>query len=687
MYHSQHFYIASIILILLWHLLYSDSDTVKVHTDSNTVQELDTISVTAQKEKKGLSIQLHEEKIGLTDDLHDALAYHPGIKRVYESGSSFLVRGESPFDVLFLVHSVPVFSPSHFATIGIFDRSSVLITSLNNIDIITDHTAGSAINASGGVVKLNPEIVRFSSPRMLKRPEIVAHLGIKSFDVSTSIPMRKGHDLYQISNRMVNTYQLAALTRGRFKDMFENGFVGFGKPLGYGDLIINGKQDFGETQLQEYILSSFDKDFDLIKSKMFPELRSDTFLFSAIASAHLRSTFYSIPFEVTIGGASQFYSEGKRFGQKAAHIFVTRRNQIAEISIKPILTNDVSIMVKVWNEYLKWRGYHRITSFEPKSKTIDKIDYLSFKGTHELSLCMSAEARHHLPSAELTYSALVASIFPYRKYLIDPGVSFEKYFNDKTTLQVATGIVSSQPDIRGAPSPEYRSEIAKTYSVSLGIKNQITDRLNASVDFYGKWRDHCPQFMKQLPFYKWDESLGTSLAVGGIDIQADASLTPTVSLFTTCSFSRSERIKHSSYHRYEWDVPVLINTTTRFSPNNSTFSYYFIGVFGPGLPYYSLERDGESPQLARTISRVKSLYKRVDFKWQSSNEIHGHRYFTRYDGYVEITNILNLPMLFTKKLDRSLNVQQYFWNENGYPKPVYCDYISFIMGVRVGFRL
>ena len=70
------------------------------------------------------------------------------------------------------------------------------------------------------------------------------------------------------------------------------------------------------------------------------------------------------------------------------------------------------------------------------------------------------------------------------------------------------------------------------------------------------------------------------------------------------------------------------------------------------------------------------VYKRVDAKAQFGQPTHGHRYLTRYDAYVDVTNVFGW-----------VNAREYYWDPDMAQHPILLQPRLVSLGLRLGFRL
>lgn len=643
--------------------------------DSSSIQNLDPITVRAPEKTEMVSVEKSEQVIGLEEDISDLIFSQPGIKRVPESGSSLLIRGEGPYDCQFFVHSIAVLPPSHYIGVGQFDRSSTFISSMKTLSVITEKIPGRFYNTSGGCIMLGPDIGRFASKKLLKRSEISGHISLRTIDLSLSSPFRRRQDFYQISTRFISPIHLNMLV-GRYWETFYKGYLGRGCPGPYTDFVFTGQTRLGSRSVREFLSFSVDSYLST-----YPGVR-DTVLPWAIASVNLFDTLSGIPFQLTTGGATQYYFEGKRYGSIVPLRSINRTDASIRCQAQVVETDNSTLSVAVQSQRLLWRGKSQL--FEINTMRI--IPGLSIR-RRELDVILQSSLTRFGQSHTYGINLIGGCLNQPLNLFCDPGVWFEKTLSP-ITLLVEGGVTTSQPDIRGLPEDAYREKQIKTTSLSVNMKNLPLPASTSSLGMYGKWKNHCPKFSRQVAQSYWDPMAATPLAVAGCDLSVHTEFTSTVSAQSMASFSRSLRYLDGGFTTYEWDIPWLVNSTLAYSPNYSNSVWYITAVFAAGLPYFDVGMHDGILSFDSKTKRVKPWYRRIDVKWQVNNDVTGHRFFTRYEGYVEFANLISLTQLFQMRIDQNIfNVQEYFWDSNLQKRSILCDYFSINLGIRVGFRL
>jgi hypothetical protein len=173
----------------------------------------------------------------------------------------------------------------------------------------------------------------------------------------------------------------------------------------------------------------------------------------------------------------------------------------------------------------------------------------------------------------------------------------------------------------------------------------------------------------------WDQSLESPLLVEGISSSATISPLEHWTLTLFLDVNRGVRQYPGGQAGYEWNVPWSQKSILRYSVLSDRLQFFLIGFFSAGLPYREIIRTDSMPEYAKDFSR-EPLYRRVDLKMQVSEPVKDNRFLTRYDGYVEVTNIFDWP-----------NVREYYWDYDMARLPIFLERFGISLGVRVGFRL
>jgi hypothetical protein len=82
------------------------------------------------------------------------------------------------------------------------------------------------------------------------------------------------------------------------------------------------------------------------------------------------------------------------------------------------------------------------------------------------------------------------------------------------------------------------------------------------------------------------------------------------------------------------------------------------------------------------------VYKNINLQFKSVQTITGHPHLTRFEGFIEFQNLLNIfdgttssdPHWFWE------NTREYYWTDNLTKQPVLLEYFLMKGGVRIGLK-
>src|SRR5271157_4887560 len=179
--------------------------------------------------QKKIDVAKEEKIYGRTDDLNNLLTTQAGVASAPNAQSLLLVNGDGPYDNCFMLRGIPIFIPSHFAGVSYFDRSIFSLGTPLDIEFLTTGISGLYSGGSGSVLRIDPGIVH--DPIHVARPELLINYGTLGADLTLSVPMRRGEDLYQISYRPSDKYALWFLNEYKIVD--NNLPAGYSSPSTY----------------------------------------------------------------------------------------------------------------------------------------------------------------------------------------------------------------------------------------------------------------------------------------------------------------------------------------------------------------------------------------------------------------------------------------------------------------------
>jgi hypothetical protein len=220
----------------------------------------------------------------------------------------------------------------------------------------------------------------------------------------------------------------------------------------------------------------------------------------------------------------------------------------------------------------------------------------------------------------------------------------------------------------------------RSYDASASLHWQRIPALELLVKGYCQYKDAAPFFGNDPAQPWWHPELQTSLWSRGASLQADLVFNAHLSFRTIADVGRAQRIENGHVTPYEWDVPWSSKSILMLQPRDRTVKMFLTGYVAAGLPYRRLVFSGDRLVITGPFERVP-VYKRIDFQIQVNQPIEDHRFLTRFDGFVEITNILDLVSM------AGVNVREYYWDEQLRQLPVTLQPFTIHIGLRAGFRL
>jgi hypothetical protein len=634
-------------------------------TTSATVDKL-VVKGTRSQTSERVDVEKEETKTGLTDDINKIIVLKPGVNQVPEAGSSLLIRGESPFDNSFRMYDVPMFAPSHFSNSTFCDHSATMITTVSDFRVITDRMSGRYSDASSSVISCDPGISRPADPRLIPRPEISAGMGTLSQDISLSLPFRKGADISQLSFTNTDAYKISFLGLNSLSS--EQAALGYGMPSTFGDLVYTGTNALNHIAIREYALYAYDV--------YRPSIHGPGMTVPwGVAAASAQDTLSSGILSVSAGASQQHYYEGKKYVEIVPLLQVERTNASVRAAFSSVRKGSSYYDAAVQLERLDWTGSQAILP-NPASANMSAADSerASAAAGKETEVTVHVGATHEAGRLSAGANVLCGGIAPWHEMFADPGL-WARMQLDHSSMGISGGITTSRPDIRGLPSYRYRGELQKNYSLSSNCELMPATWANLAASAYITWKDRCAVRSLVPGNLVWDQSLESPLLVEGIS--SSATISPlehwTLSLFL--DVNRGVRQYPGGQAGYEWNVPWSQKSILRYSVLSDRLQFFLIGFFSAGLPYREIVRTDSMPEYAKDFSR-EPLYRRVDLKMQVSQPVKDNRFLTRYDGYVEVTNIFDWP-----------NVREYYWDYDMARLPIFLERFGISLGVRVGFRL
>jgi len=629
-----------------------------------TIKSVDTMVVTALRLPKTEHLQVAAEQriSGLTDNINRILYLQPGVDRVPEAGSTILINGAGPYDNAYYVYGIPMFAPSHFTNHSFADRSGTIVSSLKSVGLATSNLSGRYPEATGGVVELKPEIYRPADTLLLRRPEFAVGVGSLDVDLQLSRPsrLRRG-DFYEVSWKQAWPYNIAWLNGDHLIGVStSDAQLGNGIPFAYGDVVASASNRSPKVHTRELLWFAYDSYMTGIPCPVQPFLPWGC----AALNVEVNDPDVFIQ-EGGVGATHQVVYEGKRVGSAIPLKTVSRTGGSAFVRTGIRQIGRLAIRGSTRLDGLSWWG----TCVERETNT-----HLRSVRGNELVVSLQGEATHSIGALIYGLNLLgVVAGTPVVGY-VDPGV-FLRLNWSKVGVEIDGGISSSRPDIRGLPQPEYRGTIDRTYGGSAALR--LSPRPWTSLAALGciRYSDSRPQMSDTATFLWWNPSGATPVLSRSINLQWDLRLKDVATLRVVQNLNKSRRELPAGAQVYEWDLPWSSKAMLGFKMFGGLGKLFVTGQVSSGLPYRKVHQASGVPVYDDRYHRA-IVYKRVDAKAQFGQPTHGHRYLTRYDAYVDVTNVFGW-----------VNAREYYWDPDMAQHPILLQPRLVSLGLRLGFRL
>ena len=611
----------------------------KLNTFTDAVMESDYEITVYGKRSTHERINVVEEELryGLTDDINKILFVRSAVNQIPERGSSIIIHGGGIYDNTYFVSDIPVFPPSHFTNYPTLDISGTMVSTLQNVSIISSRIGGRYANAPGCVISMQPGIYRPAMKKLIKRPELVVNVSTRRMDFSLSTPFRKNKDFYQLA------YTFAS--KGFIKN-WQRSYVfsefGLAPPKFYGDLTVTGQSNFNRMNINSFFWLAFDKYESLYynydKQELIPwGIGSVAFELPGRNNSTVHRT--------VIGGSVQNYHEGKRMGLTSPLKDVTRENATVLIESQSVSFGPFLFDHKERLEYLRWNGAIYARDFS----ALGYGTQLLTRGDDEIHLKSHLGIQYKNDLFSFGSDLLIGTIVQYKNVFVDPGLWCSIPHNGGS-IGFSAGIVSSYPDIRGLPDKSYRQKINKTYMVTSLLEHRLFKQTTKiSLEPYVRLRDHCPCISYDYRLPIWDDSLATPLYSSGINCRLLSELVDIFNIEIAGTVGKSYRMVNNQRKEYEWDIPWSVKTFFRFYFVERHMSLALNSIVSPGIPYRDIADNNKLKQ--------SNLYLRPDIHFEYHSRNIEHRYFTRYDLYLGIMNFTNLKNYVEPYWDSYMNEQ------------------------------
>ncbi len=656
-------------------ILFAVFPAVTDNLNDSSIQQLDTIKVIAGIiNEEVIVIPERESEIGIYDDVNEILFMTPGINRVPEAGSQLLIHGGSIYDNIYMFNEVPMFVPAHFSGHSFMDINNILVPALQRFHMVTGDIPGNYAGASSGVIKVEPGFFQVSREKWTQRPQILLTLGTYDAGLCVSVPFRKGTDIYQLTVNAPNAYLI------QYKVGADNSYIWWDisyydehkHPQWFEDITFCGKTGIKNAVLKEQVWLALD-------AYSSPGSTRDEIIPWGVGSITLEDADRSKRWRITGGGSHQYANQKRILGtlineNRVIHSNGSFLGELNNITVGPFLLKS-----NLRSEYLNWNANARVIR---KGGTVDN------EKVGQKEVFVTAHAGLQSGVDRFLYGIdLLGGGMVYEDYslFIDPGVWTRINLNNGY-ISAHGGINTSWPDVRGMPSQTYRSRQIKTYMGSLSFQKDFLSRFKVLLQGYVKWKDHGPALHDHPAVFRWEPANATPLLTMGISGELSIDLSRCFSFRLLHDFNRSRRKKDGIYTTYEWEIPWSLRPIFNVVLFHDKLDIFLSGVFSEGLPYNELALYASGVRFIG-MKRVP-WYKRIDLKMQFSQPIEEHRFFTSFNVFLDIINILDVLDRFRQTQDHYWeNIREYYWNEYMVKKPVFLERSTVSLGVRASFRL
>lgn len=584
-----------------------------------------------------INVVEEELRYGLTDDINKILFVRSAANQIPERGSSIIIHGGGIYDNTYFVSDIPVFPPSHFTNYPTLDISGTMVSTLENVSIISSRTGGRYANAPGCVISMQPGIYRPAKKKWLTRPELVANVSTRRMDFSLSTPLRKNKDFYQIAYAFANKGFIKSWQGGYTYSEF-----GLAPPKYYGDLTLTGRSNFNHLNINSFFWLAFDKYKSLYynydKHELIPwGIGSVAFEVPGKNSSTVH--------RAVIGGSAQSYYEGKSMGLTSPLKVVTRENATVLLESQSISFGPFLFDYKERLEYLRWHGAIYARDFSASGYGTRLLT----RGDDEIHLKSHLGIQYKNDLLSVGSDLLIGTIMQYKNFFFDPGLWCSISHNGGS-IGFSAGIVSSYPDIRGLPDKSYRRKINKTYMATSLLEHRFFKQTTKiSLEPYVRLRDHCPCISYDFRLPVWDDSLATPLYTSGVNCRLLSEFIDICDIELAGTVGKSYRMVNNRRKEYEWDIPWSVKSFFRFYLGERQMHLSLNSIVSPGIPYRDIADNNKLKQ--------SKIYIRPDIHFQYHSRNIVHRYFTRYDLYLGIMNFSNLKNYVEPYWDSFMNEQ------------------------------
>jgi len=639
---------------------------------------LDTMRVRgATMPRFGLANPLIEEpRLGLSDDINTILFFRPGVNRLAETGSMFLLKGHGPYDNLFFVNGHPVFPPCHFANHPYGDRIGLTLPQFARAGISLFDNTGRWAGAPGGIAAYEPGAFGLKN-----RPSLTLDIGTMDADLSLSVPFQNGKHLFQTTYTDGSWVTPTSLYWKPYRNTYNDAVIplGRGEPAGYGDFTFSANNDWQAFESRTFVWVSYDRYVPNLSANPFSEAWIDPW---HIETMQLQNGPSQPNWSLSLGNSRQYYAEGKPVGNITPCKYIARSAQSLNFGMDSLSTHAYDLETSLRIDRTAWNA--EIRPFPGSDSVLHK--------TAQTDATISGHMSVHAPNDKPFQAglALLCGLqLPSQKPFVDPGLSIS-VVTELMAIQANAGIMTSWPDIRGMPDPAYRNHQIKTYEASLSGSIVPADWTPITAAAYLSWENEAPRLSGRADGPHWDPAAATPLLARGLSFEWKLAPWEWLRLALLQNWGRSQRYEKDSAFIYEWDMPWSTKASLAFRPRGEIFQFFIIGVFSEGLPYYAPHYSQELvPVFSGPMQRVPS-YRRIDLKVQCDYHQTRIPFLSSFQGEVLFSDIVNLllemPWWNGVPYVRR-NIREYAWNPTLQRQPVFCDDYYIYMGLRLGIRL
>jgi len=662
-----------------------------VAAKEDSTETLETIVVSAKRlDQTVVRISSFETKYGLTDNVNEVLILQQGISRIPESGSMLLVNGSGPYDNRYFVSDVPVLPPSHFVTHTFADKSGTMITTIEEVQVLTLESAGRVPGAPNGSILIWPGIHRAEKNYQKGRPEV--HLNYGTLDADLGVSWGAGKDaLYQVSVKKSDDRTIESLgwpVGGLFSsaDTSRAGTgsaPGWGSPMGYGDLTFTGETRHGTLFHRSHVWLAYDS---------YREFFSPWGIMAYCVEAPEEAS----PWRITVGGANQKHLEGKEYGpyrprkrieRSVATVFAEKRgvpfgSYLLNLNARYLLLFWDGFQTPPYGTYIDIAADDTTTWTAPHKK-----ETLAAEG-NENSISLHVGMQRRMGRFAFGGDAAAEIVMGKKSYFSPEQLAFVSLSLERNRLRTTLSVGGMRPDIRGLPSADYRFESIRKYGTSFEWENRSFEWADLSVNAYLNYLRDYPRVSLAPWDLSFDPEEETDLFTRGLSVKIDGKVGRIVQFYLIGNLGKSQRVlEDGKVEAFEWDQPWALRPGLSFVLKDESVQLRLCGSFSGGVPYRDLVLNGQGIEFSSLSNRMPP-YRRLDFQFELRQPVEKHRLLTRYDAYIRVQNF---PELFDGfvggRTNAWKNTREYMWDYTMHRRDLVLQQFRVALGVRLGVRL